>query len=322
MKSEKDMKNEFNFIKNKLKPLSFKNKEARGLSDDCATFNNLNDLAISVDTSIEGVHVPLGTDIVAQSRRAILRALSDLATFGSSPICIFAAMTLPKFFQESDFDRIAEGYRKALIEYDIFLAGGDITSHDGLPNFSITVLGDNGNLKLGRDKAREGDLIVVSGPIGDSFIGLNLLMDNDLKQNSIVDNNLVNKFLIPSPQIELGKNIKMFATSIIDISDGLISEINHLCENSKVGADINIIDIPISLEAKQYIDSNIFNHLDLLTGGDDYELLYTIDPKDKKLIDDNSSIIGKITSGNKINLYSKDKNLIDFNKIILGYKHF
>ena len=316
------MKNEFNFIQNKLKPLSFKNKEARGLSDDCATFNNLNDLAISVDTSIEGVHVPLGTDIVAQSRRAILRALSDLATFGSSPICIFAAMTLPKFFQESDFDRIAEGYRKALIEYDIFLAGGDITSHDGLPNFSITVLGDNGNLKLGRDKAREGDLIVVSGPIGDSFIGLNLLMDNDLKQNSIVDNNLVNKFLIPSPQIELGKNIKMFATSIIDISDGLISEINHLCENSKVGADINIIDIPISLEAKQYIDSNIFNHLDLLTGGDDYELLYTIDPKDKKLIDDNSSIIGKITSGNKINLYSKDKNLIDFNKIILGYKHF
>ena len=316
------MKNEFNFIQNKLKPLSFKNKEARGLSDDCATFNNLNDLAISVDTSIEGVHVPLGTDIVAQSRRAILRALSDLATFGSSPICIFAAMTLPKFFQESDFDRIAEGYRKALIEYDIFLAGGDITSHDGLPNFSITVLGDNGNLKLGRNKAREGDLIVVSGPIGDSFIGLNLLMDNDLKQNSIVDNNLVNKFLIPSPQIELGKNIKMFATSIIDISDGLISEINHLCENSKVGADINIIDIPISLEAKQYIDSNIFNHLDLLTGGDDYELLYTIDPKDKKLIDDNSSIIGKITSGNKINLYSKDKNLIDFNKIILGYKHF
>jgi thiamine-monophosphate kinase len=114
----------------------------------------------------------------------------------------------------------------------------------------------------------------------------------------------------------------MFATSIIDISDGLISEINHLCENSKVGADINIIDIPISIEAKKYIDSNIFNHIDLITGGDDYELLYTIDPKDENLIDENSSIIGKIISGNKINLYSKDKNLIDVNKIILGYKHF
>ena len=316
------MKNEFNFIKSKLKPLSFNNKEARGLSDDCATFNNLNDLVISVDTSVEGVHVPIGTDIGIQSRRAILRALSDLATFGSSPICVFAAMTLPKSFQESDFDRIAEGYRKALIEYDIFLAGGDITSHDGLPIFSITVLGDNGNEKLGRNKARDGDLIVVSGSIGDSFVGLNLLIDDDLKQNSLVGNNLVNKFLIPNPQIELGKNIKMFATSIIDISDGLISEIKHLCENSKVGADINIIDIPISTEAKKYIDSNIFNHIDLITGGDDYELLYTIDPKDEKLIDANSFIIGKIISGNKINLYSKDKNLIDVNKIILGYKHF
>lgn len=316
------MKNEFNFIQSKLKPLSFNNKEARGLSDDCAIFNNLNDLVISVDTSVEGVHVPIGTDIGIQSRRAILRALSDLATFGSSPICIFAAMTLPKSFQESDFDRIAEGYRKALIEYDIFLAGGDITSQDGLPIFSITVLGDKGNVELGRNKAREGDLIVVSGSIGDSFVGLNLLMDDDLKQKSLVDNSLVNKFLIPNPQIELGKNIKMFATSIIDISDGLISEINHLCENSKVGADINIIDIPISIEAKKYVDSNIFNHIDLITGGDDYELLYTIDPKDENLIDENSSIIGKIISGNKINLYSKDKNLIDVNKIILGYKHF
>ncbi|MFP6779892.1 MAG: thiamine-phosphate kinase [Alphaproteobacteria bacterium] len=316
------MKNEFNFIKSKLKPLSFNNKEARGLSDDCATFNNLNDLVISVDSSVEGVHLPIGTDIGIQSRRAILRALSDLATFGSSPVCIFAAMTLPKSFQEPDFDRIAEGYRKALIEYDIFLAGGDITSHDGLPIFSITVLGDNGNIGLGRNKAREGDLIVVSGSIGDSFIGLNLLINDDLQTNSLVDNNLVNKFLIPNPQIELGKNIKMFATSIIDISDGLISEIKHLCENSKVGADINIIDIPISLDAKKYIDSNIFNYTDLITGGDDYELLYTIDPKDEKLIDENSSIIGKIVSGNKINLYSKDKNLIDVNKIILGYKHF
>ena len=71
-----------------------------------------------------------------------------------------------------------------------------------------------------------------------------------------------------------------------------------------------------------YYDMDIFNHIDLITGGDDYELLYTIDPKDEKLIDANSFIIGKIISGNKINLYSKDKNLIDVNKIILGYEHF
>jgi thiamine-monophosphate kinase len=316
------MENEFNFIKNKLRPLAFQKKEARELSDDCAFFSNLKDLVISVDSSIEGVHVPIGTDIGIQSRRAILRALSDLATFGSAPLCVFTAMTLPNTFKESDFDKIAEGYRKALIEYDIFLAGGDITSHADLPVFSITVLGNSGNVELGRNKAKEGDLIVVSGAIGDSYVGLKLLTNNNLIINSSEANNLVNKFLIPNPKIELGKNIKFYATSIVDISDGLLSELNHICENSNVGADIYIKDIPFSELSKNYLNSNVFNKIDLITGGDDYELLYTVDPKDEKLIDESSYIIGRIVSEKKINLYSKDNNLIDINDNITGYKHF
>ena len=152
------MENEFDFIKNKLKPLTFKKNEARGLSDDCAYFDNLNDLVVSVDTSIEGIHIPLGTDLAIQSRRAVLRALSDLATFGSSPICVFVAMSLPNSSQQIDFDKITQGLRKALIEYDIFLAGGDITKHEGLAIFSITVFGDGANKELGRNKAKAEDL--------------------------------------------------------------------------------------------------------------------------------------------------------------------
>ena len=315
------MENEFNFIKNKLKPLTFKKEEARGLSDDCAFFNNLNDLVVSVDSSIEGVHVPVGTDIDVQSRRAILRAISDLATFGSTPLCVFTAMSLPSSFKQVDFDKIAEGYRKALIEYDIFLAGGDITSHEGLAVFSITVFGDKGNIKLGRNKAKPGDLIVLSGIVGDSFLGLELLKNN-IPINSLEDKNLINKFLIPDPKIELGKKIKSYATTIIDISDGLLSELNHLCENSDVGANIYMRDIPFSISANQYIQSNLYKHIDLITGGDDYELLYTVDPKDKKLIDESSFIIGQIVSDKTINLYSKEDNLININNRITGYKHF
>ena len=315
------MENEFNFIKNKLKPLTFKKEEARGLSDDCAFFNNLNDLVVSVDSSIEGVHVPLGTDIDIQSRRAILRAISDLATFGSTPLCVFTAMSLPSSFKQVDFEKIAEGYRKALIEYGIFLAGGDITSHEGLAVFSITVFGDKGNIKLGRNKAKPGDLIVLSGIVGDSFLGLELLKNN-IPINSLEDKNLINKFLIPDPKIELGKKIKSFATTIIDISDGLLSELNHLCENSDVGANIYMRDIPFSISANQYIQSNLYKHIDLITGGDDYELLYTVDPKDKKLIDESSFIIGQIVSDKTINLYSKEDNLININNRITGYKHF
>ena len=315
------MDNEFEFIKNKLQPLAFSKKEARSLSDDCAFFENLNNLVVSVDCSIEGVHVPIGTDIAIQSRRAILRAISDLATFGSSPLCIFTSLSLPNSFKKKDFDRIAEGYRKALVEYDIFLAGGDITSHDGLPIFSITVFGDKANKKLGRNKSKPGDLIVVSGPIGDSFLGLEILK-NKLNSNSLEDENLINKFLCPEPKIELGKKIKSYAKSIIDISDGLLSELDHLCKNSEVGSEIYIRDIPFSPQAKDYLNSNYYKYSDLITGGDDYELLYTINPKDKSLIDENSFIIGQITSDKNIKVYSEDNKLIQVANENIGYKHF
>ena len=316
------MENEFSFIKNKLRPLSFGKKEARGLSDDCALFPNINNLVISVDSSIEGVHIPIGTDVSIQARRSILRALSDLATFGSKPLCVFSSVNIPNSFVNKDFDKIADGFRKALIEYDIFLAGGDTTSYPGPPIFTITALGDNGAKKVGRNGAKKGDLIVVSGEIGDSFIGLQLLQNNNLKVSFEEDKVLINKFLIPNPRIEIGKIIVNYATSIIDISDGLLADLDHICKNSNVGAEVYIKDIPFSKGAQKYISSNIFNHIALITGGDDYELLYTVDPKDIKKIDDSSSIIGQITDECGLNLYSHNNELIDTSEKFMGYKHF
>ena len=316
------MENEFSFIKNKLQPLTFGRKEARGLSDDCALFPNIADLVISVDSSIEGVHVPLGTDISIQARRSILRALSDLATFGSKPLCVFSSINIPKNFINKDFDQIADGFRKALIEYDIFLAGGDIASYPGLPIFTVTVLGNKGSNELGRKGAKKGDLIVVSGEIGDSFIGLQLIQKNNRGVNFDEDKTLINKFLIPNPRIDIGKVVINFATSIIDISDGLVSDLDHICKNSNVGAEIYLKEIPFSKGAINYIDAKIFNYMDLLTGGDDYELLYTIDPKDINMIDENSYIIGKIIEGDSVKLYSGDNNLINIDEVVMGYKHF
>ena len=315
------MENEFSFIKNKLRPLSFGKKEARGLSDDCALFPNINNLVISVDSSIEGVHIPIGTDVSIQARRSILRALSDLATFGSKPLCVFSSVNIPNSFVNKDFDKIADGFRKALIEYDIFLAGGDTTSYPGPPIFTITALGDNGAKKVGRNGAKKGDLIVVSGEIGDSFIGLQLLQNN-IEVSFEEDQTLINKFLIPNPRIDIGKIIVNYATSIIDISDGLLAELEHICKNSNVGAEIYIKDIPFSIGAQNYINSNVFNHISLITGGDDYELLYTIDPKDINKIDASSSIIGKITDGDGLSLYSTNNQLIDTSEKFMGYKHF
>ena len=315
------MENEFSFIKNKLRPLSFGKKEARGLSDDCALFPNINNLVISVDSSIEGVHIPIGTDVSIQARRSILRALSDLATFGSKPLCVFSSVNIPNSFVNKDFDKIADGFRKALIEYDIFLAGGDTTSYPGPPIFTITALGDNGAKKVGRNGAKKGDLIVVSGEIGDSFIGLQLLQNN-IEVSFEEDQTLINKFLIPNPRIDIGKIIVNYATSIIDISDGLLADLEHICKNSNVGAEIYIKDIPFSIGAQNYINSNVFNHISLITGGDDYELLYTIDPIDINKLDASSSIIGKITDGHDLSLYAANNKLIDTSEKFMGYKHF
>ena len=92
------MYEEFSFIEKKLEPLTFGNIAARNLKDDCSFFSKINNLVISVDNSIEGTHVPKGTDVKIQSRRAVLRALSDIATFGANPLCIFSAISIPNNF--------------------------------------------------------------------------------------------------------------------------------------------------------------------------------------------------------------------------------
>ena len=113
-----------------------------------------------------------------------------------------------------------------------------------------------------------------------------------------------------------------FATSIIDISDGLLADLDQVCKNSNVGAEVYIKDIPFSKGAQNYISSDVFNHLDLITGGDDYELLYTIDPKDINKIDESSSIIGKITDWDGLSLFSINNKLMDSSTKSMGYKHF
>ena len=142
------------------------------------------------------------------------------------------------------------------------------------------------------------------------------LLKNKISTNSLEDKNLINKFLIPDPKIQLGKKIKSYATSIIDISDGLLSELHHLSENSEVGANIYIKDIPFSPAANNYLEANLYNYIDLITGGDDYELLYTVDPKNKDLIDEDSE---DQQNENVFYLTDNLKNILNHNKWLLEF---
>jgi len=316
------MYNEFSFIEKKLKFLTYGNPEARNLKDDCAFFSNVSNLVISTDNSIEGVHVPIGTDVQIQARRSVLRALSDIATFGADPFCIFSSISISKEFENVNMDKIAFGFKEALIEYDMFLAGGDTSCYDGPLMFSITVLGNNGKKESGRKGARPGDLLVISGEIGSSYIGLKLL-NGEISKNKVKNYEyLVNKFLIPNPRIELGKRISTFASSIIDISDGLLADLKHICDINNVGAKIESKNISVYNEIKNLLEVNTLNDIDLMTGGDDYELLYTIKPEDSHLLDEDSTIIGEITLDNELKIINRENKVIIIDNEFKGYNHF
>ena len=316
------MQGEFDFIKRKLEPLTYGNGAARNLKDDCAFFSSINNLVISVDNSIEGIHVPIVTDVKIQARRAVLRALSDIATFGADPKCIFSSISLPKNIKSNSYDKIALGFKEALLEYDMFLAGGDTTSYNGPLMFSITVLGDNGEKDSGRKGAKNGDLVVVSGNIGSSFIGLKILKKEISKE--IVSNHeyFINKFLVPYPRISLGKLICNFSSSVIDVSDGLLGDLKHICNVNGLGAKIDLKKIPLMEEIKKLINSKKINIIDLLTAGDDYELLYTIDPKDSVHLDEDSTIIGKIVNDSNQKILDENNEIIIADKDFSGFKHF
>ena len=315
------MYGEFSFIEKKLEPLTYGNDAARNLRDDCAFFSSINNLVISVDNSLEGIHVPIGTDEKIQARRAVLRALSDIATFGATPICIFSAISLPKNIKSNIFDKIALGFKEALLEYDMFLAGGDTSSYDGPLTFSITVLGDNGVKNSGRKGAKHGDLLVVSGNIGSSFIGLKLI-NNEISKETVSNYEyFINKFLVPYPRINLGKKICNFSSSIIDISDGLLGDLKHICDLNGFGAKIDLKKIPLIEDVKKLVDLKEINIKDLLTAGDDYELLFTIDPKDSIHLDEDTTIIGKIVSDNSQKIVDENDKIIITDKDFSGFKH-
>ena len=322
MSSETNKKNEFDFIKEQLRPLTYGKKEARNLIDDCAFFNNVKGLTVSVDSSIEGVHVPTGTAIEIQSKRSVLRALSDLAAFGAKPLCVFIAINLPKGIKHRFLEKISLGLEIVLSEYNIFLAGGDISSYEGPVSFSVTVVGEKAGKISGRSGAKKGDLVVMTGNLGDAYMGRMLIQNNNYNIDKKETKDLINKFYNPLPRINLGMKVNKYATSIIDISDGFLSELRHICINSKVRASINIDKLSLSKVVKSLINIKKVKYFDILTGGDDYELLYTINPINIARLDDESSVIGQIVEGSEIKILDKNSLALKFENKELGYKHF
>ncbi|MEQ1788983.1 MAG: thiamine-phosphate kinase [Rickettsiales bacterium] len=307
--------NEFSLISKYFKPLAENFSGSLELSDDAAILTQPAgcELVITKDALSEGVHF-LGNENPALIAGKALRVnISDLAAMGATPICYFLALILPRDTSEEWLEKFALGLKQTQKEFNISLAGGDTTATNATLSISITAIGSIPNgTALRRNGAKIGDDIYVSGTLGDSALGLELLQKGE--KNDF----LINRYLTPQPRIKLGIALRGVANSAMDISDGLVQDLEHICTASNVGATIYSDKIPLSVKGELQA---------ALTGGDDYELLFTASPDKKTTIEQLAeslslplTYIGKITSGNAVQVLDKTGRTIELKK--KGFSHF
>lgn len=237
-----------------------------GIGDDCAVTSLPQDMQLvsCVDTLVAGRHFPLDTSAHAIGWKSVAVNLSDLAAMGAEAHSILLALSLPKI-EDAWLAEFSRGVADCCKKYNVQLIGGDTTQSPTL-TISITALGwiQTGQAIL-RSGAQVGDLIVVSGEIGSAAYALR-------HPKSTLQTTLD----YPQPQLALGQSLVGFASSMIDISDGLAQDLGHILSASQVGAEIQLEQIPIANELAQLSIDQRF--ADVLAGGDDYQLCFTISP--------------------------------------------
>ena len=269
--------NEFDFIEKFFKPLT--NKMAMNLKDDAAIFKQKSnrDLIISTDTITEGIHFFGNENPKHLAKKSLRVNLSDMAAMGAKPIFYNLSISLPKNKAKYFIPKFVKGLYEDQELFGLKLIGGDLTSalHD--INITITIFGETLNKKsVSRNGAKIGDLLFVSGDLGLSKIGL-----DNFHSKSKNFFSAKNKYLFPQPRVELGLTLSKIASSMIDISDGLIQDANHLAKNSNLSVVLDIDQIPLpsikSLKKNMLLDAALY-------GGDDYELLFSCKPAYEKLL--------------------------------------
>jgi len=287
-----------------------KEEVALGVGDDCALLQlpEGEQLAISTDSLVCGVHFPENAPPFLLGQRALAVAASDLAAMGASPLAFTLALTLPQAREDwlQDFSR---GLQKMAGYCELALIGGDTCR--GSLHLCLTVFGSiPKGQALKRSGAQVGDLLCVVGSLGDAGGGLALLSTPlPQPQNSWVRSidHLLARYWTPMPQLILGKWLRGKATAAVDISDGLIADCAHLAEASGVCAEIDEPRLPLSDALfETFCYQTALNYA--LSAGDDYRLLFTLPPahlEDLKRAFPESHVIGHIKAGNGVILRDK-----------------
>lgn len=295
-----------------------------GIGDDAAVVAVPagQELAVAIDTMVEGVHFPLGTRAADIGWKSLAVNLSDLAAMGATPAWALLAMTLPK--GDPDFiDDFANGFAQLAQSYRLALVGGDTTR--GTLTISVAV---HGFVLPGkaftRGGAKPGDAIFVTGTLGDAAAGLQLLRrhgDNDARSLFLIER--LNR---PTPRVAAGLALRGHATACIDVSDGLLADLGHICAASGVGAEIDASLLPRSSALLDLFDDTTSWDF-ALSGGDDYELCFTVPTQhiaavqaDFARLGCGATKIGRIVEGGGVSVRHADGKPLELSH--RGWDHF
>ena len=277
-----DRPDEFSLIEKLFAPLAAGAPGALGLTDDAAVFAPTPGMetVLTVDAIVEGVHFLPGDPAGNVARKLLRVNLSDLAAKGATPRGYLLVTSWRPDTPLSWMEAFAEGLRLDQAEFGLSLWGGDTVSAPGPLSFSLTAIGEvpRGRM-IRRGGAQPGDALYLTGTVGDGALGL-LAARGELGFLEEAESAaLVQRYRLPEPRLGVGLRLGELAHAALDVSDGLMADLGHMCAVSGVGARVEVARLPLSAAARRVLEARPGLIETVLGGGDDYELLFAASPE-------------------------------------------
>lgn len=270
---------EFDLIGRYLKPLA-RHPGALGLADDAALLGPRpgEEWVVTNDMLVETVHF-LKDPPASLAAKALRVNLSDLAAKGAEPVGYFLALGLADRCDEAWVAGFARGLETDQERFGVVLLGGDTVRSGDRIVLSVTAFGRlPASSMVHRSGARPGDILVVSGTIGDAALAVRIRLGRPAPEG-LATAHLLDRYLHPQPRVGLAEAVRRFASASMDVSDGLVGDFGHLCRESGVTGEIDAGAVPLSEEARAFVPRDPTALVTILTGGDDYEILATVPPQ-------------------------------------------
>ena len=315
---------EFQIINEFFLDLAKNNRSSLNLNDDVFFYKNKK-LAISVDTYVNGNHFLNFNEPGLVIKKIIRSSISDLVCKGVKPKFYFISGSgNKKYFTKKNLYAITKALKSEQKKYGIQLSGGDTIKSKEL-SFTITAIGFSSNIVF-RNKAKNKDYIYVTGEIGDSFIGLNCLKKK-INLTAKLKKYFIQKYYLPNIKIKFTNGLLKIANTSIDVSDGLFADMDKLINSQNLKYKLFLNNIPISNNLKKILIEKKIVKSKVVSNGDDYQILFTVDPKKSRIIERLAKKTNtKITKIGFIDNSLKTSEIIDENgqKILVknkGYEH-